>query len=213
MKIYKDWYFPDTEEAFIQYLKEQNTNEYQKEQRKISLSFLDSKRTAIDIGANVGLWAKDFCETFNEVKLFEPYKLNIECLKKNLENYQNFKIFEFALSNKNSSGELFIHKMGLGANSLVPSDGITKTENIQLKKLDNFEFKNVDYIKIDVQFHELEVIEGSIDTLKNNNPVLCIEAARRNEEELAYVKKFVAILENLQFKIVGGYGKELFFKK
>jgi FkbM family methyltransferase len=79
-------------------------------------------------------------------------------------------------------------KKDLGANSLVPSDGITKTENIQLKKLDDFEFKNVDYIKIDVQFHELEVIEGSIDTLKNNNPVLCIEAARRNEEELSYVK-------------------------
>jgi len=213
MKIYKDWYFPDSEEHFIKYLKQQNTNEYQKEQRKTSLSFLESKRTAIDIGANVGLWAKDFCEIFHEVMLFEPYKLNIECLKKNLENYQNFQIFDCALSNKNSLGELYIHEKGLGANSLVPSDGITKTENIQIKKLDDFEFQNVDYIKIDVQFHELEVIEGSIDTLKNNNPVLCIEAARRNEEELSYVKKFVTILESLNYKIVGGFGKELFFKK
>jgi len=133
--------------------------------------------------------------------------------KKNLENYQNFQIFDCALSNKNSSGELYVHEKGLGANSLVPSDGITKTENIQLKKLDDFKFQNVDYIKIDVQFHELEVIEGSIDTLKNNNPVLCIEAARRNEEELSYVKKFVTILESLNYKIVGGVGKELFFKK
>jgi len=213
MKIYKDWYFPDTEEHFIKYLKQKNTDEYQKEQRKSSLSFLESKRTAIDIGANVGLWAKDFCEIFHEVMLFEPYKLNIECLKKNLENYQNFQIFDCALSNKNSSGELYVHEKGLGANSLVPSDGITKTENIQLKKLDDFKFQNVDYIKIDVQFHELEVIEGSIDTLKNNNPVLCIEAARRNEEELSYVKKFVTILESLNYKIVGGFGKELFFKK
>ena len=213
MKIYKDWHFPDSEEHFIEYLKQTNTHEYQKEQRKASLSFLNSKRTAIDIGANVGLWAKDFCEIFHEVILFEPYKLNIECLKKNLENYQNFQIFDCALSNKNSPGELYIHEKGLGANSLVPSDGITKTENIQLKKLDNFQFKNVDYIKIDVQFHELEVIEGSIDTLKNNNPVLCIEAARRNQEELSYVQKFVKILENLEYKIVGGLGKELFFKK
>jgi len=213
MKIYKDWYFPDSEEHFIKYLKQQSTNEYQKEQRKTSLSFLESKRIAIDIGANVGLWAKDFCEIFHEVMLFEPYKLNIECLKKNLENYQNFKIFDCALSNKNSLGELYIHEKGLGSNSLVPSYGITKTENIQLKKLDDFEFQNVDYIKIDVQFHELEVIEGSIDTLKNNNPVLCIEAARRNEEELSYVKKFVTILESLKYKIVGGVGKELFFKK
>ena len=213
MKIYKNWYFPDSEEHFIKYLKKAYNNEYQKEQRKASFSFLDNKRTAIDIGANVGLWAKDICKTFNEVKLFEPYELNIECLKKNLENYQNFKIFDCALSNKNGSGELYIHDKGLGSNSLVPINGITKTKSIQLKKLDNFEFKNVDYIKIDVQLHELEVIEGSIDTLKNNDPVLCIEAVRRNEEELSYVKEFVNILENLKYKIVGESGKELFFKK
>lgn len=48
---------------------------------------------------------KIFCEIFHEVILFEPYKLNIECLKKNLENYQNFQIFDCALSNKNSPGE------------------------------------------------------------------------------------------------------------
>lgn len=213
MKVYKDWYFPDSEEHFIRYLRDNNSNEYQKNQRKASFNFLDNKRTAIDVGANIGLWAKDICEIFNDVKLFEPYKLNTECLKKNLENYQNFEIFECALSNISSSGELYIHEKGLGANSLVPSDGITKTEEIQLKKLDEFKFTNIDYIKIDVQFHELEVIEGSIDTLKNNDPVLCIEAARRNEEELSYVKKFVSILESLNFKIVGGLGKELFFKK
>jgi len=56
-----------------------------------------------------------------------------------------------------------------------------KKEKVQLIMLDDLNLQDIDYIKIDVQFHELEVIEGSIDTLKNNNPVLCIEAARRNE--------------------------------
>jgi len=92
MKIYKDWYFPDTEEHFIKYLKQLSTNEYQKEQREASFKFLDNKRTAIDIGANVGLWAKDFCKIFRDVKLFEPHKLKLECLAKNLENYKNFEI-------------------------------------------------------------------------------------------------------------------------
>jgi len=213
MKIYKDWYFPDTEEHFIQYLKNQNTNDYQKAQREASFNFLENKRIAIDIGANVGLWARDFCKIFKEVKLFEPYKPNTECLKKNLEPFKNFEIFEYALSNKNGVGELHINEKGLGANTLRSISDITKKEEIQIMKLDNYDFQDVDYIKIDVQFHELEVIEGSIVTLKNNNPVLCIEAARRNEEELTYVKKFVKILENLNFKVVGQSGKELFFKK
>lgn len=213
MKIFQSWYFPDTEEHFIQYLKNQNTNDYQKAQREASFNFLENKRTAIDIGANVGLWARDFCKIFKEVKLFEPYKPNTECLKKNLEAFNNFEIFEYALSNKNGVGELHINEKGLGANTLRSISDITKKEEIQIMKLDNYDFQDVDYIKIDVQFHELEVIEGSIVTLQNNNPVLCIEAARRNEEELTYVKKFVKILENLNFKIVGQSGKELFFKK
>ena len=80
-------------------------------------------------------------------------------------------------------------------------------------KLDDFNFNEIDYIKMDVQFHELEVIEGAINTLIKNNPVLCIEAARRNEEELSYVKKWGQILESIGYKIIGGIYKELFFKK
>ena len=213
MKIYKNWYFPDTEEHFIEYLNHHNSNDYQKEQREASFKFLDNKRTAIDIGANVGLWAKDFCKIFRDVKLFEPYKLNLECLAKNLENYKNFEIFEYALSNEVGLGKLFIDKKGLGGNTLISNIELTEDVEVQITKLDEFNFINIDYIKIDVQFHELEVIEGSVNTLEKNNPVLCIEACRRNEEELSYVKKIVKILDSLNYKIVGGLGKELFFRK
>ena len=41
MKIYKNWYFPDTEEHFIEYLNHHNSNDYQKEQREASFKFLD----------------------------------------------------------------------------------------------------------------------------------------------------------------------------
>lgn len=212
--MYKGWYFPDSEKSFIKYFDELDTNEYQLLQREESFKFLDKKRKAIDVGANVGLWAKDFCKIFKEVKLFEPYKENIECLKKNLKHNNNYEIFEFALSNFQGFADLFVDESGLGNNSLNPinQNNLMKVK-IDTMKLDNFNFDEIDYIKIDVQFHELEVIEGAINTLKNNNPVLCIEAARRNEEELAYVRKFVKILEDLNYKIVGGVGKELFLKK
>ena len=61
-------------------------------------------------------------------------------------------------------------------------------------------------------FYELFVLEGATQTLKINNPLLCIECARRNKEELEYVKKINDFLVNLGYKIVGGVGKELFFK-
>ena len=36
-----------------------------------------------------------------------------------------------------------------------------------------------------------DTIRLSLETLKINNPVICVEAARRNVQELNYVKKFI----------------------
>ena len=213
MKNYKNWYFPDTETHFINYLDKSNLDTYQKKQRDDSLKFVQKKRNAIDIGANIGLWARDLCLIFDKVNLFEPQQQNIECLRKNLEGFSNFDLFEYALSNKNGTGELYVDDKGLGNNSLIPTKESTRKEVINLMKLDNYNFKDIDYIKIDVQYHELEVIEGGIELLKSNSPVLCIEAARRNDDECSYVNKFANILFNLDYKIVGGLGKELFFKR
>ncbi len=214
MKFFNGWYFPNTEEHFIEFMSERNVRNYQQEIRLLSFKYLDNCRVAIDIGANVGLWARDICNKFEHSHLFEPYDKNIECLKKNLSLYDNYTIHEYALSNIDGIGELYFNENCLGGSSLNPnSSKDLMKKQINKKKLDNFSFKNIDYIKIDVQFHELEVIEGSLETLKINNPVICVEAARRNVQELNYVKKFIKILEDLNYKIIGGLGKELFLKK
>ncbi len=215
MKIYKNWHFPDNEKHFIQYMEEMGLDVYQQKQRDASFKFLDNFRNAIDIGANVGLWARDMCKTFQHVILIEPYNPNIECLSKNLEEFNNFEIFEVALSNKSGLKNLYFNKESVGGSTIRKHDLSNFAEQIpvNVKMLDEYSFTEIDYIKIDVQFHELEVIEGAINTLKNNYPVLCIESARRNLDELRYVKKFVKILEDLGYRVVGEAGKELFFKK
>ena len=216
MKFRHNWYFPDTEKHFIKHFDvNKDTNEYQQIQRLNSFSHVKNFRNAIDVGANIGLWAKDICKKFQRAYLFEPHEKNVECLKKNLENFKNYEIYKCALSNKNDLLDLHVYPEGLGGNTISPPPNSSSdiTEKVQANVLDSYNFKNVDYIKIDVQFHELEVLEGSLETLKKNNPVLCIEAARRDQEELSYVKKFVELLNGLNYKIVGEAGKELFFKK
>ena len=123
-------------------------------------------------------------------------------------------MYNVALSNQSGKGDLLISKDGIGSNSL--NDFALKNDytiRVEKKRLDDYGFRNVDYIKIDVQFYELFVLKGAYQTLKDNNPLLCIECARRNKEELAYVKKINQFLTKLNYKIVGGVGKELFFKK
>lgn len=215
MKLYKKWYFPEDEEHFVKYLDELGVDEYQKKQRDASFKFLDSHRTAIDIGANIGLWSRDICKTFKKAILFEPFPKNIECLKKNLETFNNFEILEVALSNESGKIDLHYNDNNVGESTIRKNKlaNFQDSMKVDVKRLDDYSFNEIDYIKIDVQFHELEVIQGAINTLTNNNPVLCIESARRNQEELEYVRSFASILEKLQYKIVGELGKELFFKK
>lgn len=217
-KLIAGWYLPSKEKHFESYLvnsiNKNGVGEYQKAQRIKSFQYLSHKNIAIDIGACVGFWTKDLCNTFKHVICFEPAPINAECLKLNLEHYKNYRLYKIGLSNTTGIKKLMISEEGIGSNSLSDEKMNQKNFiNIPTKKLDDFKFTNVSYIKMDVQFHELEVLEGATETLKYNSPVLCIECCRRNEDELNYVKKIISLLNKLNFKIVGGLGKELFFKK
>ena len=218
MKFIEGWYLPDGEKHFSNYLIEVKNSkfprEYQKQQRENSIKFVDSFNTAIDIGACVGFWTRDLCKVFKRIICFEPYKNSSDCLIENLKEFDNYELYNVALSNQSGKGDLLVSKDGIGSNSL--NDFALKNDytiQVEKKRLDDYGFRNVDYIKIDVQFYELFVLEGAYQTLKDNNPLLCIECARRNKEELAYVKKINQFLTKLNYKIVGGVGKELFFKK
>ena len=66
---------------------------------------------------------------------------------------------------------------------------------------------------MDVQFHELEVLKGATKTLTDNDPILCIECAQRNEKEINYTNEIIQYLKELKYSIVGNCLKEIFFKK
>lgn len=218
MKFVEGWYLPDNEKHFSNYLIEAKNsnfpNEYQKIQRDNSIKYVEEFDTAIDIGACVGFWSKDLCKIFKKTICFEPYKQSSDCLVENLKGFHNYELHNVALSNQSGKGKLLISEEGVGSNSL--NDFALKSSKpiiVEKKRLDEYNFINVDYIKIDVQFYELNVLQGAYKTLKNNNPLLCIECARRNKEELKFVKKINDFLKSIDYKIVGGVGKELFFKK
>ena len=218
MKFVEGWYLPDGEKHFAHYLNEAKKSkfprEYQKLQRDKSIEFVDRFETAIDVGACVGFWAKDLCKLFKKTICFEPFEKSSDCLKENLKEFNNYELYNVALSNQNGIGDLLVSEEGIGSNSLNDF-ALNKSTSIRIekKRLDDYHFTNVDYIKIDVQFYELFVLKGAYKTIKENNPLLCIECARRNKEELAYVKKISEFLTKLDYKIVAGLGKELFFKK
>jgi len=212
MKLVKNWYLPEEDTHFEKYLSQDKN--YQFVQRLNSLKFLNSFKLAIDIGACVGFWAKDLCKIFSKVICFEPYKPSADCLEKNLNYFKNYNLYRIGLSKNSGTSRLFFNKESIGANTLAQDGANFKNFiDIPIRTLDNYNFKNVNYIKMDIQFHELDALIGGTKTLKNNDPVLCIECARRNQKEINYTNEIIKFLKDLKYSIVGHHIKEIFFKK
>ena len=78
----KDYYLPETDLHFINYLKKYDN--YQEAQRNRAISYVVDWQFAIDIGANIGLWSKDLSKYFDQLVCFEPNPMCQDYLKKNI---------------------------------------------------------------------------------------------------------------------------------
>jgi len=217
----KNYYLPEDDEHYLNYFKK--FDHYQEAQRNRSLSQVSNWGFAIDIGANIGLWSKDLSEYFDNTVCFEPNSKCIEYLKKNI-NIKKSVIYNHALGSFNtqmdlytpscSGGSSFINRTKIGTNEDGSkiygnfSDTTSKQKTI-IKTLDSFNFENVDFIKIDVQGFELEVLKGAHKTLKENNPIICIE---ENLHDLADSEIYNNLID-LNYELVDRVTKELIFKK
>ena len=119
----------------------------------------------IDCGANVGELFLSFKN--KEIKVnycgIEPDKNAFYCLNKNT-NSENLNL---CLSNKVGEVEFFIDE--LGANSSIHESSTTYDKKVVNSIPLNSAFKNkkIKLLKIDAEGHELEVLEGGSEILKN----------------------------------------------
>ena len=70
--------------------------------------------------------------------------------------------------------KFFVSETFVGANTISDQMEGQSSIDIETKRLDDYGFVNVDYMKIDVQFFELSVLQGAVQTLKFNDPLVCI---------------------------------------
>jgi FkbM family methyltransferase len=144
------------------------------------------KRYVLDIGANTGIYsliAKSL-NTNSIVYAFEPVNRVFQKLEENIKlNKYDINAFSYAASNYNGKGVIYDvsseHVYSVTVNKNLSTRYNTHEVEIQTIKIDSFiekyKIQKIDLVKIDVETHEPEVLEGFKDYLRFNQPTILVE--------------------------------------
>ena len=193
LKFIHGWWVPEQDEHFDQYLSKsiEINNKKLYQPKHLSRCFhhiKDKKNTAIDIGAHCGFWSFYLSLNFKKTFSFEPIEIFRECFNKNVIS-DNVELFPFAIGEKSTEVSLNLDLKNSGATHI--SNNIDQANKISMKKLDDFKFDKLDFIKVDVEGYESKVVIGAEKTLKQHKPTIIIE--QKNHSERYGDSKFGAI--------------------
>ncbi len=165
-----------------------------------------------DIGANTGIYGLS-AQAINphaKIYAFEPVRRVFDKLRNNIElNDYNIKAFEKAVSNINGTAIIYDplgaeHVLSVTVNKDLTGESTeTVAVEIETLRLDSFikseNINKIDLMKIDVETHEAEVLEGMGEYLKKFKPTLLIEIL--NDEVGQAVEGVIKGLDYLKFNI------------
>ena len=191
-----------------------------KDENEIELlkKFIKPGSDSIDVGVYRGVYSYEMSKYSNKVHAFEPNPIIFNYINKNLKKIiKNISLYNYALSNKNGILDLkvpirnsnfskinFEEYYQMGKATIHSKNNFDKFDRFQIntRKIDEFNFdNNISFIKIDVEGHELEVIEGAKLTIKKNKPILLVEIEEK------YSKK--KVIESINY--INSLGYEAFY--
>ncbi len=164
-----------------------------------------------DVGANTGIYSliAKSVKPSARVFAFEPVKRVFEKLEvSNRLNDFDIQCFDQALSNTDGTATIYdmptehIYSVTVNRNANAPDIAVIPTE-IKVARLDTFiereNIKRIDLLKIDVETHEPEVLEGMGKYLDEFRPAMLIEIL--NDEVGARVEALVKDKDYLYFNL------------
>lgn len=139
---------------------------------------------AVDAGANKGVYLFHLSRHFRRVFAFEPLPAMAVYLKRAAP--ANVRVEACALSGKAGHATLRLPRGFNELASLEPhgpdwaAGSALEEHDVVLAPLDALALREVHLIKIDVEGHEMAVLEGALETLQRCRPALLIEVEERH---------------------------------
>jgi len=168
---------------------------------------------AIDVGANFGEWSLQMARAVGatgRVFAFEPSPAIAEALRKTLaiNGQKHASVIEAAASATEGAANFTVNEDHSGKSGIGTEAGGDRTRDTSVPTvtLDSFaasqQLDRLDFIKIDVEGHDAEVLAGADKTLGQFKPALVLEAGIEPDHDRSNVK---AILERHSYAPAGAF--------
>ena len=169
----------------------------------------------VDVGANYGIYTRFFSEYAGregKVISLEPIDKTFDCLSSNVKKLRlsNVSLHKLALSDRAGESFMEIPDYQQGGENMyearivdVPQDIVDKrTVKINTSTLDNLlkDEKVVDFIKIDVEGHELNVLKGGLEVLEKFKPMMLLEINGGINKQNENAQSILSLLHTLDYQ-------------
>jgi FkbM family methyltransferase len=138
----------------------------------LALSFVAGRSVVIQAGGNCGVWPKHLAKHFDMVVTFEPEPSNFDCLVENCSERNIITIWGALGASSNGVSMILPEgdrNMGACAIGGVGSIPMIRIDDIHLR------IPSLDFIQLDVEGYELEVLKGAEAMISKFHPLLMIE--------------------------------------
>lgn len=158
----------------------------------IMSQFIQEGDIVLDIGANLGTTVLSLSKKVGEagkVIAFEPQSLISQCLQTSLtlNDVSNVSVYNAAVSDK--AGWAYINDEKFSSIGRFGEAGISESgTRVQTIMLDELDLESCALVKIDVEGHELKVIEGGQKFLAKHKPIMYMEAKNNIADTKLYMR-------------------------
>jgi FkbM family methyltransferase len=173
-------WLPDGEKHFPQWMDKNGElvdgrGTYQIKKFREALRHVKQWRTAVDVGAHVGLWTMQLAKRFKMVHAFEPMEVFRECWKRNV-TADGVMIHPVALGARDGFAIMRYDPADSGGTHVESSDFASDFDGaVTMMRMDDLDLLDVDFVKIDCEGFEHHVIEGARETLLRWKPCVIVE--------------------------------------
>ncbi|MCB1484917.1 MAG: FkbM family methyltransferase [Hyphomicrobiaceae bacterium] len=179
-------------------------------QHKIEICF--------DVGANIGQTSQQMVRAFPDATIhaFEPVTETYDRLVENVAKNQRIITYNYALGERSGSAEIEVFAQSELSSIAAQSPFITtygerkSVESIGIKSLDDFcaskNIDNIDYLKIDTEGYDLNVLRGGTRALERGIPFVSVEFYRfESDTSGTGLSDFESLFLPLHYRCVSTY--------